>query len=442
MDLASRAREPAQAPGLWQRETLTGDWGGWRSALAENGVALGAEYTGDVLANVSGGIRRGAVYAGRLHLAADLDLGKLAGLAGASIHANAFQIHGRGLSPEFLGNLLATSNIEAHPATRLHTLWFQQNGFDDRLSFRAGQLAADDEFIISDTAMTFINGTFAWLPLAASNLPSGGSGYPLAAPGARIAAMPAEDLTFLTAVFGGDPAGKPGDEDPQLHNNSGTTFSLEGGVLVMAEIQYALNHGADSGGLPGTYKIGGWYHTGAFDDLRRDNLGLSLADPASSGVAARHRGNRGIYAVADQMVYREPGGEDRGLSLFMRIGGAPADRNPVDFYLDGGAGYKGPIPGRNADVLGLAVGYAHVSGDLQQRDRDARAFSGVATPVADHEAVVEITYIAQIAPWWTVQPDVQFLFHPGGNVAHPGDPTGIATVSDAVVLGVRTALAF
>jgi porin len=429
----------AEAPkGFWEQDRLTGDWRGLRSDLADSGVHLNAEYIGDGLANVSGGLRRGAVYQGRFEVSAELELEKLAGLPGATIFANAYQIHGRGLTAEHLGNLLPTSNIEAVPSTRLFTAWFQQNWLDDRLSLRVGQLAADDEFIISDTAGTFVNGTFGWLALAANNLPSGGPAYPLAAPGVRFAAKPAENFTFRTAVFGGDPAGRPGDEDPQRHNSSGTTFSLEGGTFVISELEYA----AKLGGLPGTYKVGGWYHSGSFDDLRRDALGLSLADPASSGVPARHRGNHGIYGVADQAVYREEGSEEKGLNLFMRIGGAPSDRNPVDFYIDGGAAYKGLIPGRDADTIGIAAGYAHVSDDLQDLDADRNAFTGGNGPIEDAETVLEITYIAQVTPWCSLQPDVQLVFQPGGNVPDPSDPTGTSAVPDAVVLGVRTTVAF
>ena len=86
---------PAEPPGFWERDTLTGDWGGARARLADWGVALGAVYSGETMANVSGGLRRGAVYAGQLKVSADLDLARLASWDGATIHADAFQIHGR-----------------------------------------------------------------------------------------------------------------------------------------------------------------------------------------------------------------------------------------------------------------------------------------------------------------------------------------------------------
>jgi hypothetical protein len=41
-----------------------------------------------------------------------------------------------------------------------------------------------------------------------------------------------------------------------------------------------------------------------------------------------------------------------------------------------------------------------------------------------------------------VQPDLQIIFHPGGSIADPNDPHGIRTISDAVILGLRTAVTF
>jgi porin len=406
----------------------------------ESGVSLSFGYIGEAFGNVSGGLRRGGAYDGRLEVAADFDLDRLMGWSGATVHANAYQIHGRSLTAENLGSLMPTSNIEALPATRLFTLWLQQDLFDERFSIRVGQLAADEEFFISETAANFVNGTFGWAALLAADMTSGGPAYPLAAPGVRLRADATQDLSFLAAVFSGDPAGGPGAGDPQERNPSGTTFSLEGGALVMTELQYAINQEEDAAGLPGVYKLGALYHSGTFDDQRFDNLGRSLASPFSTGVPHRHHGNFAVYAIADQMVWREEGAHAEGLNLFLRIGGAPSDRNLIGFNADGGAAYTGLIPGREADVLGLAVGYARIGDSAREFDRDAQVFSGINGPVRDHEAVIELTYVAEIMPGWTIQPDMQYVFNPGGNVAHPGDPSGQSAVDDALVLGVRTTL--
>ena len=110
--------------------------------------------------------------------------------------------------------------------------------------------------------------------------------------------------------------------------------------------------------------------------------------------------------------------------------------------MDAGATYQGLIPDRGEDVAGIAVGYAQVSSDLQGLDEDARTFAGMSTPVEDSEIVIEFVYAAQIAPWWLVQPDIQYIIHPGGNVADPDDPTGLSTVPDSFVLGIRSTVTF
>ena len=426
----------------WAATTLSGDWGGARTRLSDAGISVGLTYIGEVQDNVSGGVTRGALAEGRLELFADFDLEKLAGWPGATIHANAFDLQGRGATTHKVGNLLDVSNIAATHTTRLFTLWLQQELLDDALSIRLGQLAADDEFLVSETSATFMNGTFGWAGIMSANLPSGGPAFPLAAPGVRVQVAPSDDLTVLAAAFAGDPAGI-GTDAAQRRNHHGTTFSLDGGTFYIGEVQYAINRGEDAAGLPGVVKLGAWYHLGDFADQRFDTAGRSLADPNSNGTAANNRGNYGIYGVVDQRVWQESDSEDRGLNLFMRAGGVPADRNQIDLYVDGGAAYKGLIPGRDQDVLGLAMSYARISGDASDRDEDARRFNSTPSPVRDFEAVVELTYVAQITPYWTLQPDIQYVVHPGGNIANPKNPTGgTASIADALVLGLRTTLKF
>jgi porin len=56
--------------------------------LAKYGVKFAATYIGELLGNVSGGLKQGAIYEGRLNLAVDVDLQKLAGLDQLTFHAN------------------------------------------------------------------------------------------------------------------------------------------------------------------------------------------------------------------------------------------------------------------------------------------------------------------------------------------------------------------
>ena len=139
----------------------------------------------------------------------------------------------------------------------------------------------------------------------------------------------------------------------------------------MSELQYSVNQGKDAAGLPGTYKLGGWFATADFNDQHFGTTGtgrvVSLgSDPSATPL--KHSGDGGIYAVADQMIWR---GKQQSLSLFLRGGYAPRDRNLVSYYVDGGAALKGPFNGRPDDVLSFAVAYAKISPDAAAADRDA-----------------------------------------------------------------------
>ena len=83
----------------------------------KDGAKFAATYIGEVLGNPSGGLKQGSVYEGRLNLAVDLDLQKLAALEQLTFHANMFQIHGGGLSRGSLQNYFVVSGIEALPST-------------------------------------------------------------------------------------------------------------------------------------------------------------------------------------------------------------------------------------------------------------------------------------------------------------------------------------
>ncbi|MGB3022577.1 MAG: carbohydrate porin [Methyloceanibacter sp.] len=60
-------------------------------------------------------------------------------------------------------------------------------------------------------------------------------------------------------------------------------------------------------------------------------------------------------------------------------------------------------------------------------------------PVArNYEAGLEICYTMQLKPGWTLQPDFQYIWQPGGNTA---DENG-RPIKDAAVVGARTTINF
>jgi porin len=185
--------------------------------------------------------------------------------------------------------------------------------------------------------------------------------------------------------------------------------------------------------------VGAWYHSSsAFADQRYDNTGLSLANPQSTGIALNHTGDRGVYGMFDQMLYRVSGTDDQGISGFLRAGAAPNDRNLINFYGDAGLVYKGLLRGRPEDKVGIATAYARVGENARQLDADTATYGNLYYPVRGGETIIEMMYQAQLAPWWTLQPDLQYIIRPGGGVLNPDG--GLRP--NAWVVGVRTSLNF
>jgi porin len=440
--LGSVGQPAAAEDAAFEREKLTGDWGGMRKQLQDAGIDFGATDISETLSNPTGGIRQLTIYQGLLTGSLTLDLEKLAKWPGASFYVDGYWISGRGLSRNAIGNLLVVSDIEALPSIRLHDLWLQQEFLEGQASLRTGQIALDDEFYVSQYSANFVNSTFGCPDLLSTDLPSGGPCYPFATPGARFRVAPMTGLTISAAAFNGDPA-PPGPGDPQVRNSSGTNFLIgEGGFLTIAELAYAFDEEPISSVRLSDLKLGGWYHTADFPDLRRDTSGRSLADPTSNGIAAAHRGNFGIYLVADKMLWRRPDTPTQGLAGFLRIGGAPADRNLISLEVDAGLTFKGLFPGRELDMLGVAASYGLIGSPSRRLDRDTMLFTGIVRPVRNYEAVLEITYQARISPWWMLQPDLQIVFHPGGYTAAPPPAPVSRPIPNALVLGLRSAITF
>ena len=435
--------EPFGGP-IWKRGNLLGDPGGLRSAAARHGLTFGLSEAAEGLGNATGGVRQGAIFEGLLSMSVGLDTGKAGLWQGGTFNASAYQIHGRGLSLNDLDNNGTTvSGIEALRGTLLFELWYEQAVLAGKLGIRVGQMAADQEFIISQYANLFINHTFGWNTLPSADLPSGGPAYPLATPGVRLRYIPNDHVAVLLAVLNGNPAG-PGVGFPQARDASGTAFRLSDGVFVIGEVQATVTLGTDERKLPGTFKLGAYYDSQTFPDQRSNSLGVSLArvtnDPGSLAVLGRNRrGNWSVYGVADQLVWRPEGAKDGGIGTFLRLQGAPGDRNPVNFYVDAGVTWKGIVPGRDSDTAGIAFALARTSDTAALLDADVRA-QNPGYPIRRFESVLELTYQAQLAPWLQVQPVAEYVFNINGGVLNPLNPA--KRIGDAAVFGLRTNVTF
>jgi porin len=409
--------------------------------FVDRGVKFAATYIGEALGNISGGVRQGAIYEGRLNLAVDVDLEKLIGLSKLTFHANLFQIHGDGLSRSYLQNFMVVSGIEALPTTRLYEMWFEQKWVDNIGSLKVGQLAADSEFFNAKYTDVFTNASLGWPAITSINLPSGGPSPPLAALGARLQVNLSDSWTVQGAIFNGDSSG-PGLDDPQLRNQYGINFRINDPPLLLGQLQYAWNNHKGDEHLAGTIKLGGWRHFGAFADERFAADGRSLADPITSGIPAYRSGNYGLWAVLEQQLYRVPGNDDRGVGVFARASFSPPDRNLADVYADGGLEWIGPSDARPNDKFGVSIGYTHVSRQARALDADYGLYANPSWPARTSEVMITTAYQYEIRAGWSLQPNVQYIVRPGGGATSPSSSTPGLVLKDAAVLGLRTVVKF
>jgi len=435
----------------WRRDSaLLGDLWGVRRDLAKIGVSLTVQETSEVLGNVTGGVHKSFDYDGLTQAVVQVNSQHAFGYYGGTFNASALQVHGLNLSQRNLASLQTASGIEASRATRLWEVWYDQKLLpEDRLDLRIGQQSLDQEWMVSSNALVFVNTMFGWPMLPSADLPGGGPAYPLSTPGVRIRWRPVNALAIQLGAFSSSPFNKTNaqaqanGDDAQKLNPHGTSFPVyHHGALLLAELQYTT---PALGGmvtpdaklpLSSTYRLGVWYDTEQFADVRFGGDGLPLADPASNGSQRLHRGNMAVYGVFDKMIWRSSADLNRTLSAFGRLMGTPfADRNLIDFSANFGLLLKDPLPYRTMDSLGIAMGFTHVSAKQGAADVDIANYTGSYNPRRTSETFVEATYQRQVTPWLQMQPDAQFVFHTGGGVANPN--VDGAKVGNELVIGVR-----
>lgn len=354
--------------------------------LGEQIAAWKFIYVGEGFENFSGGLRQGGIYEGTAKFGVGVNLDKLLGWEGATFYANVLLPHGSSLTQKFTGDFNVVSNIDTYDSLRLYKLWFQQNLDGGKWSIRVGQIAADKECFVSDNSSLYFNNAFGTFPVFSANVP--GPIFPLSSPGLRVRWAPSQAFSVVAMLFSGDvgtPADNPHNTDWQLHGHNG--------ALSLVEMAYKTHQGDNDPGLPGTFKLGGFYDSKSFADQ-------------ATGMA--HHGDYGMYAMADQVLYRESTldkDEARGLSAFLRVGLAPqTDRNVVTLDSEAGLNYAGLLPSRPKDLTGIAFAFTRL-GDPYVRANDGSSH---------HEAIIELTHLVVLSDHFSLQPDFQYIVNPGG----------------------------
>jgi porin len=452
-----------------EQDYLLGDWGGLRTDLSKRGVDFEFLYAASVPSNLDGGIEKDTVYQGGLLMLLDLNSEKLAGYHGGQLHVGSVWVHGeKPFSDRVIGDLNKVNLLDFENGVWLWELWYEQRMLDDKVSLKVGQLAIDRDFIVPEyynsiAGLSLLNQTF-FFPTMSFNVfdqpffPVGHhalASTPYGTPGVRLRFDPCQQAYLQIGAYDGNPDRTPPGARINLNQNEGSLIYFETGLK--------LNQSPEAQGPPGNLKLGGYYHTDDFYDMRDgsyvafDNVLESLGQPKLSDVLAFYglpvpsaftnprtsSGNYGFYFLADQTLWREVGKDDpaqQGLVGFFRAAYAPEDRNLASLGIDGGLVYRGLIPSRDWDTLALAASYLEISGDVRQAQRELNSIVvGLGEPapfteLADYEGVIELSYKAQMTAWWTVQTSVQRVIHPGGRL--------FADIPDAWAFIVQTTVRF
>ena len=385
------------APSIWDQKALLGDWVGIRSSLSEKGYEFTFEYTAEAFSNVSGGVKNGSVYNGLGYGSVDVDAEKVLGWNGVSLRFAALWTHG--VSPgQYAGNELAVSNIDAYDGLRLHEFYLEKE--IEKLSFKIGNLLADEDFVESAYREVLINDAFGQTASWSANTLNGGPAFNAPGLGLRLRYDISETVYLQAGIYDGD-VFDDANGDP-LINQHGTHFELGNGQgwTSLYQIGYNGFNVSDGKDLPGWYRLGAWHHTSEFE--KHDGT--------------KTDGNAGIFASIDKLVFREQ--DEQGLGLFGRVGTAKRDCSRFHWTMETGMNYRGLIPGRNQDVTSLGYVYGKHSNEI--------------ITVKSHESVLELTYLYQVSPAVYIQPDVQWI----------NRPTGDNTLSDAWAVGLRVGFIF
>jgi porin len=366
---------------------LTGDWGGARSALGDRGISIDAFYASEVFI-----ARSESSLLGHFDLAVTVDTRKLGLWDGGTLYALVQNNHGDSGITAAVGSAQPVTNLEADPYTQLTELFVEQTLLDERLRIRIGKQDANRDFGTPRFGGNFINNNFGMYPTAP--LPS----YPTTGLGAIIAAAPVAWLTGKAAVYEGS---------PDIGGLGLTTAFEDGAGYTIVGGASATHRFGPAGRDGGTTSAGAWWRSG--DVMEVGEVATEMPRTFSDDA--------GWFVQNDERIYLHPGDPDdpRGLTVIVRASGARSDRNAVTRYAGASAAWHGIGPRRN-DTAGIGAGTFRVAEPLG------------GSPGPHDEWFVEAFYKLRLTSFISLQPDLQWFHHPGGDG------------SDVTVLGLRLKL--
>jgi porin len=347
------------------------------TAAQEKHNAVEASVIQDFAGNLAGGKQTGQAHLGLINLDFSLNSDAMNLWKNGTLRIHIQNTYGQQPTEKLVGDVQVFNNIENGNYTYLYQFWYKHR-FGD-LTLLLGKHDLNAAFFASEMAGAYINSSFGIMPVASLNVPVS------IFPATTLGFVGSYDFSNQVSMLAGVYNGMPGEI---THSNFGTNLNLKGdhGYMYIGEIHLQnLNNTLD-----GTYKIGAYHHSGDFKELTEPDH--------------RQSGANGLYLLAEQMVCQEKPGKKEGLGSFVQLGYSPAASSINDFYGAFGLNYSGIIPGKPGDQAGLAVAHASVNNRLLETARGYYRHC---------ETVLEFTYKYPVGNNLVLQPDIQYIIHPG-----------------------------
>lgn len=362
---------------FWKRSTLTGDWGGVRSSMAEKGVTLDFRHTSFYQGLASGTGDEDFDYGGKLDAFINLDSSKMGLWEGGVFRSHLEYSHGD-LATNLGGALFATNTALYWPVDTPEelvatSLYFTQK-VGDRSSIALGKFNPVDFY----AADPFYGGwgidRFVNLILAAP--PSGLIPVVFMGVVANVQTVPFS-LTFM--IF--DPNDRTNDYFPSDLFEDGVNFSVGG------------THLSTLAGRKTSYTFTGLYSTAEGVDY--SSLGGGIFETSAK------KGAWNINFEFKHNLQEVAGEPNTAWGFYLKAAVADGNPNYVQRSLIAGIGGKALFLGRPQDSFGLGAYYYNLSDELED----------TINPVAviEDEAAIELFYSYSVTPWLYFSPDIQYV---------------------------------
>lgn len=375
-----------------------------KAHLVQEGVTPTLIYDGSVVADTAGGTRRGKAYVGNLRLQLSLDGKRLFDMPGFTIFSQVLSIHG-GQPSQFVGDAQGVNSYAAKSALRLYEAWGQYSSPNGRWSFLAGRYDLSSEFYRLASSGLFLNSSFGTGPEFAQSGIAGPSIFPDTSIGARLTFKPTLGILIRTAIMHGAPVDRidsesrfPGQEEGWLAVSEVAVLTRPATDDVHGLARFRTGRGANFPAYDGKVAVGLWRYSGTFADL-------SLLD--AMGHLIVHKGSQGAYALVDQQLFQSIVNPSKRIAGFLQYGVGDGRVNRFASYLSAGVVSAGLIDHRPDDEIGVAINHAR-NGSHYVGSQNAMAL-----PVTAAESAIEVTYLVQVNSWLAIQPDIQYVIHPG-----------------------------